>query len=564
MARLRLRLTSVTSIAIAWLVQLALLGLVSIYLINNALTVAAARQQAVVQSTERIAELNHVFKLLQDAETGERGFVITGNPVFLEPYQKARAEIAVKLRALAASDDPEQREFGQTIEAKLAFSAGTIAFRRQSGLYAAADRISSQQGRRLMDTVRAQLAGLISSERERLAQRQIERQRRQLQAERTIYALLAMAQLVSIAIGVLLIVYSRRRRDAERDARRRASLLRATLENVEIGIALIDDDGVMRDWNNPLIKLTECADDGKTPVLDERIALSARHREPIRFETETGDGIAVAVCGQPAPDNLYVVTYTDITERIRSDRLKSDFTSTVSHELRTPLTAIRGALGLLTGPLAEGLPASSVSLLEIADRNAARLTALVDDLLDIDKIEAGRMRLELAPVDLNMLATEAAEAHRSFAVQRGVRMAVGCPAEPVTVRADGSRLHQVIANLVSNAAKFSPEHGIVTLTVEKIGNMARVSVHDEGAGVPEEFRGRIFGKFAQATSGDSKPVGGSGLGLSISKAIVEQHGGEIGFVSKPGDTTFYFDLYLEPTDPLRSGPDREDLGNSEA
>ena len=534
---------SVTSIATIGLLQLALLGLVSVYLVKRTLVASEASQQAVTQSNETISRLSELFHKLQDAETNERGFVITGNIVFLVPYQKALTNLTARLRTLQASGDTEQQLFAQRITAKLAYSVTTIAVRRQQGLAATVDRISSQNGKRLMDAARAQLDRMISSERQRLAQRLIVRQRQQQQVQTIIYTVLATAQLVSIGIGALLIVYYRRRRDAERVARQRASLLRATLENVEIGIALLADDGSMRDWNARLAELTAMTND--EPVLDERILAAARRHEAIKFETKYAGGVAIEVRGLPAPDQLYVVTYTDISESKRSDQLKSDFVSTVSHELRTPLTAIRGALGLLAGPLAKSLPARVVPLLEIADRNAARLTGLVNDLLDIDKIEAGRLRLELAPVDLNMLAVEAAEANRNFAVQRGIRIAVGCPAEPVVVSADGSRLHQVITNLVSNAAKFSPQNGIVTITVERTSAVARVSVRDEGAGIPEEFNARIFGKFAQAASGDTKPVGGSGLGLSISKSIIEQHGGEIGFESRPGATAFHFVLSLD-------------------
>lgn len=531
---------SVSRIAVIGLVQLALLGLVSVKLINDSFLASEVSQQAVTQSSETISRLGDVFQQLQDVETSERGYVITGNRVFLDRYQTASDDLASEIRGLQASGSAEQALFAQRISAKLAYSAQTVAVRRRSGLTAAVDRVSSQNGKRLMDEVRTQLATVIGHERQQLQRRLIERKQRQKSAEIVIYAVLATAQIVSIGIGLGLIVYYRRRRDAERLVRQRESLLRATLENVEIGIALLEDDGLMRNWNTRLAKLAGQANG--LPVLDERIRTAARQHQGTKFELTNAEGLAIEVRGRPTPDQLYVVTYTDISEIKRSEQLKNDFVSTVSHELRTPLTAIRGSLGLLAGPLAKGLPANAVSLLEIADRNAARLMGLVNDLLDIDKIEAGRMQLELASVNLNTLAMDAAEATRSFAVQRGISIAVGCPAAPVIVRADGSRLHQVIANLVSNAAKFSPDNGIVTITVEHVGGSARVSVCDQGGGIPEEFNTRIFGKFAQAASGDTKPLGGSGLGLSISKAIIEQHGGEIGFQSRPGDTVFHFIL----------------------
>lgn len=531
---------TVSRIAVIGLVLVALLGLISVKLVKDSFLASEVSQQAVTQSSETIRLLTDVFQQSQDVETSERGYVITGNRVFLDRYQTASSNLASEIGALQASGNPEHAMFAQRISAKLAYSAKTVEVRRSMGLTAAVDRISSRNGKRLMDEVRTQLAKVIGHERQQLQLRLIERKQRQNSAEIVIYAVLATAQIASIGIGLVLIVYYRRRRDAERLVRQRESLLRATLDNVAIGIALLEDDGLMRNWNTRLAKLAGLTNG--MPALDERIRTAALQHQAIKFEITNAEGLAIEVRGLPTPDQLYVVTYTDISEIKRSEQLKSDFVSTVSHELRTPLTAIRGALGLLAGPLAKELPANAVSLLEIADRNAARLTGLVNDLLDIDKIEAGRMQLELAAVNLNTVAMDAAEATRSFAVQRGISIAVGCPAEPVIVRADGSRLHQVITNLVSNAAKFSPDNGIVTITVEHVGASARVSVRDQGGGIPEEFNTRIFGKFAQAASGDTKPLGGSGLGLSISKAIIEQHGGEIGFQSRPGDTVFYFVL----------------------
>ena len=537
----RRQLFSVNGLAIIGLMQLILLGLASTHLVWNALAAGEDSRRAVVESYETIDRVSHAFRLLQDVEVGERGYVITGNPVFLEPYTEASRQIGGELRTLAASGDPEIVLLGQVIRYKLAHAASMIAIRQQKGLAAAVERTGTQDGKRLMDAVRSQLAKVIGSEREELARRSDARHASEVRSQTIIYLVLGAGQLLSLGIGMLLFSHNRRRHAAEIVARRRAALLRATLENVGSGIALLDEHGKLVDSNARLSELLDVTDHAMS-IVGERELQAARDRQPVSFERSVGEDTAVEVRGQPARDDLYVLTYTDVTDRHRSDRLKNDFISTVSHELRTPLTAIRGALGLLAGPLAAGLPASAVTLLSIADRNALRLTGLVNDLLDIDKIEAGRMTLNLEPLDLNQVVREAVEANRSLAIQRGVTMSFGCGVEPVMVRADGVRLHQVITNLVSNAAKFSPESNVVTITVERIRKSAKVSVHDTGEGIPAEFHKRIFGKFAQAASGDAKRIGGSGLGLHISKSIVEHHGGSIGFASVPGSTVFAFSL----------------------
>jgi signal transduction histidine kinase len=368
---------------------------------------------------------------------------------------------------------------------------------------------------------------------------------RERNEQTTLYLALIASQLICLCVGLPLVWLLRWLRAAERSASQNASLLRATLENVDHGVAMIDRDGRLLEWNEQLTAMfgVKALRKGDLAFGPEEIQ-GARTHEPLNLERVLGETLCLEVRGRPAPDEAYVVTYTDISERRRSERLKSDFVSTVSHELRTPLTAIRGALGLLTGPLSGGLSDRAMGMMLLADRNAKRLAELINDLLDVDKIESGRMTFHLGPVDLNSLAREAAETNHSFAIDREVTMAVGCTAEPVVVHADGGRILQVMANLVSNAAKFSPARAMVTITVERSGRAARVSVHDAGQGIPPEFQPRIFDKFAQAASGDARMNRGSGLGLTISKAIVEGHGGTIGFETRPGSTTFSFSLPL--------------------
>ncbi len=233
----------------------------------------------------------------------------------------------------------------------------------------------------------------------------------------------------------------------------------------------------------------------------------------------------------------------DITERKNADRMKNEFISTVSHELRTPLTSIRGSLGLIAGGVTGPIPPQAKALIDIALNNSERLVRLINDILDIEKIESGKMTFEMKPQPLMPLVEAAIEANRAYGTQFGVtlRLVEGLP--NATVEVDSDRLTQVLTNLISNAAKFSPLDETVDLTVARVHGRIRVSVTDHGPGISEEFQQRIFQKFAQADSSDTRQKGGTGLGLNIARAIVERLGGSISFqTTADAGTTFYFDL----------------------
>jgi PAS domain S-box-containing protein len=248
---------------------------------------------------------------------------------------------------------------------------------------------------------------------------------------------------------------------------------------------------------------------------------------------------AVAV---PAEERIYAVA-RDVSERKKLDQVKSDFVSVVSHELRTPLTSIRGSLGLLSGGVGGEIPEPAKSLIEIAAKNCDRLVRLINDILDVEKVASGSMRFRFQLVDLAILVQQAVETNQAYAQPFNVRYAVVPPLPVVRVRADPDRLLQVLANLLSNAAKFSPRNGQVEILVTRTDGRVSVAVTDHGPGIPEDFRDRVFERFTQADASSSRQKGGTGLGLSISKAIVERHGGRLGFTTETGKgTTFTFEL----------------------
>ena len=237
--------------------------------------------------------------------------------------------------------------------------------------------------------------------------------------------------------------------------------------------------------------------------------------------------------------------YTDISQQKKMDRLKNEFVSMVSHELRTPLTSIRGSLGLVGGGVAGELPAQAKALIDIAYSNTERLLTLINDILDTEKIQSGKINFDFKPQPLLPLVEQAILANKGYAERHHVTFTLVEGLPGVRVNVDGERLMQVMSNLLSNAAKFSHVDGKVEISVSLENQRVRIAVSDHGVGVPDSFRGQIFDKFTQADSSDTRHKGGTGLGLSITKSIVEMMQGEIGFDSKPGvGSTFYFTLPL--------------------
>jgi len=259
----------------------------------------------------------------------------------------------------------------------------------------------------------------------------------------------------------------------------------------------------------------------------------------------------------------YLGVVLDITKRKEIDRLKSDFVSIVSHELRTPLTSIRGALGLAAGSMAKELPEKANRLIDIAYKNCERLTLLINDILDIDKIESGQMRFEMKPENLDQILQQAIEVNQPYADKLGVVLKTAEIEHGHQVNVDAARLSQVMANLFSNAAKFSNRDSEIEVSALCINDRIRISVKDYGAGIADEFRPQIFGKFSQSDSSSTRVKGGSGLGLHISKQIMERMGGTIGFDTEVGKgSTFWVELPLLLNGNVSGPVDEKDVQRS--
>ncbi len=277
-----------------------------------------------------------------------------------------------------------------------------------------------------------------------------------------------------------------------------------------------------------------------------RVALGETISEDVEVKSTAGEkwyAIEARRVTDPVTGNYaLLMSAHDMSARIEAERAKEDLISVVSHELRTPMTAIRGAIDLILGGITAGQPDLEAELLQIASENTARMSRLVDDLLDVRKLAAGGMSLQVVETSLLAVVRSSLEANLPAAHMRGIDIDFSVHDE-VMVFADPSRIAQVVLNLLSNANKHSPPGSTVRVSVFRKGDLARVEVTDQGPGVPEAFRSKIFMRFSQADASSTRAGSGTGLGLYISKTIIDLHGGKLGFESpKEGGTTFFFEL----------------------
>lgn len=218
-----------------------------------------------------------------------------------------------------------------------------------------------------------------------------------------------------------------------------------------------------------------------------------------------------------------------------ANEAKTDFINTINHELRTPLTSLLGPIGLLLGGASGKLPDEAQSLLKVAYRNGEHLSMLIADMLDIQKIDANIMKYNIQPHDIRELIRIAVDSHQHYARRFNADLQLTkCP-DNVLVPVDPVRFHQVMTNLISNACKHSPEEGRIEVSASPLKDKIVISVSDQGPGIPDNFKDRLFDKFTQAKCLVNQQHAGTGLGLSISREIIERHGGSINYQNNPGN-----------------------------
>jgi len=247
--------------------------------------------------------------------------------------------------------------------------------------------------------------------------------------------------------------------------------------------------------------------------------------------------------------------FNNMSLRLQNEeKLKNEFLSVVSHELRTPLTAIQGSLGLLIGEaLGEKYSPQTMQLLTSANNNSQRLIHTVNDILDMHKLQAGEMQFNLEPCSIQELVNECIDENNGYAEKFGINLKLLNTNSEQYLNIDKFRIKQVMANLISNAVKFSPKGESVDVAIKEKNGVVRVSVSDKGDGIPDDFREHIFEKFRQVDSSDERSYSGTGLGLPICLQIIQQHNGVIDFISSPNNgTEFFFELPIADAKEARS------------
>ncbi len=526
--------------------------------------------------TEKTLEAASVLRSrMSAAQSALLVYVAAGDEKEIPRFEQALELARRSLGAFEAALDPHQRERHGS---KLRDLFGS-QFRAMQGI--AAMRIPQGFGASL-EVARSEAYQAQVARGENLIAELTQERATSLEEERGKTRLLGDAALVLVigsglvASAILLLAdrlarrYRRQRDQSGARLRESERFLRTITDNIPAMVSYIDHEERYRYHNKIMLDWMAVAEDqinGRTlrevigekayaltgPFIKRVLAgeVVAWERRQTGARGDTRDLQIVCIPDRDAAGKvvgLYAFL-TDISEGKRLAQLKNEFVSTVSHELRTPLTSIRGSLGLIEGGVAGQLPDKAKNLVSVARNNCERLIRLINDILDIEKIESGKMDFDMKPLEIMPIVRQSLVDNEGYARTHGCSFVLAHEEPAAMVSGDRDRLLQVIANLLSNAAKYAPPGTEVGISVSSTGERVRIAVTDRGPGIQIAFRGRIFQKFSQADSSDTRKKGGSGLGLSIAKAIVEHHGGEMGFTTQTAEdttglagTTFWVDL----------------------
>jgi signal transduction histidine kinase len=570
-------------------------------------------EQTVVVGTQ-------IEKLVLDLETGTRGYVITHNPRFLQPWRQAQRDLPGKSRSLRRLVPAAwTTELDRQWRAYLSEWSKPLVRLTAANPAAAGALIAAGGGKDRIDAIRRLVDRQLQ-----LTEARAARDRHQVANERRYGVAVGVA---GIVVTILLFIASigyflrsaiapirriavateevaagglgvevpergagevgslatafnemsrslagQQRELAEQnvDLERLANVLRAVLDSTVDGILLSDADGNVQLANRPVITLTR--DFGMSfegPVVDRLLSVGDRMVDPEKYRRAmerlrdnpaeaTFDEFEDSLTGRvfqgftaPVRDDRggflgRIWTLREVTQERELDRLKDDFVATVSHELRTPLTSMMGFLEMIREGEAGELTDEQKRFLAIVYRSSERLQRLVGDLLFVARLDANGLQLQFAPVDVEELVHDAAESAGALARSRELHLDLKLASLPM-VTGDRERLSQLVGNLISNALKFTPAGGHVTVRTFVDGSHAVIEVEDDGIGIPEAEQDRLFQRFFRSTTATEQAIPGTGLGLVISRAIAEAHGGTIDVRSEEGaGACFRVELPLEP------------------
>jgi two-component system sensor histidine kinase/response regulator len=570
-------------------------------------------QQAVVSAVR-------LEKLVLDLETGTRGYLITADRQFLQPYDAARRALpGESARLMTLAPGPWSAELNQLWRSYLTAYAMPLIRKAADAPRAARATVAAGEGKRRVDRMRGLIDPFVQRE-NAIALRDQQRVEKKehsgvvLGAIGTAFRFLVLAAIVGYLlrwvvapirriaaatgrvaagepdvavpeggageVGELARSFNEMSRaltqhqaslaEQNVDLERLANVLRAVLDSTIDGILLSDAEGNMQLANRPLVRLTrEMGMSYDGTIVDRLLSVEhrVRDREAYRKTMEglrtnpdesTFDEFEDSVTGRvfqgftsPVLDDRggflgRLWTLRDVTEQRELDRLKDDFVATVSHELRTPLTSMMGFLEMIREGEAGELNAEQQRFLAIVYRSSERLQRLVGDLLFVARLDANGLQLQFGEAQLDEIVRDAVESSGALARSREVSLVAEVdPVPPVS--GDKERLSQLVGNLISNALKFTPAGGSVIARAFVDGGRAVVEIADTGIGIPPAEQSRLFQRFFRSSTATEQAIPGTGLGLVISRAIAEAHGGTIDVTSVPGEgTTFRVEIPLEP------------------
>jgi two-component system, sensor histidine kinase and response regulator len=572
------------------------------------------------RAQEAVVAATRFETLVLDLETGTRGYVITTDKRFLEPYNAARRSLpAASARLQALAPGPRSAELERLWRYYVADYAIPVIRQAEQSLAPARARIASGEGKRRTDRIRGLIDPFVQRETAiaaRAAQRaeKAERSGVMLGALGSAFRVLVLAAIIAYLLRFVVAPIRRiaaatgrvaaGERDVEVpasgpgeigqlarsfnemsgaltkhqaslaeqnvDLERLANVLRAVLDSTIDGILLSDAEGNMQLANRPLVRLTrELGMSYEGTVVDRLLSVAHRVKDEVEYraamerlrenpDESTFDEFEDTVSGRvfqgftsPVLDDRggflgRLWTLREVTEQRELDRLKDDFVATVSHELRTPLTSMMGFLEMIREGEAGELNEEQQRFLAIVYRSSERLQRLVGDLLFVARLDANGLQLQFAEARLDEIVRDAVESSSALARSREVSLIAEIDAVP-PVSGDRERLSQLVGNLISNALKFTPAGGTVTARSFVDSSRAVVEVADTGIGIPKAEQSRLFQRFFRSSTATEQAIPGTGLGLVISRAIAEAHGGTIDVTSEPGEgTTFRVEIPLEP------------------
>lgn len=562
-------------------VIIAVVAFVLIYIGTTTLNLSADRLQnsyLVSKQFQLLDLLDSVVIELARAEAGEREYLLTGSVAARERYAASLTQIdmAISKLRLLLSDRSSYEMLLEDLTESLSFRKScaeeVMAVRDANGLNAALDRSAKFDEEGMTQHVEWLARDVSRTINKEMTDRFSDLDRESLNGMAGISFILcsALLALVFVIFGINKYVHERQTsesvlRDAQRALEEREARMRAIVNTAPDGILTVTTSGFIESANAVFMQMFGYRDDDPIGISVESIIPGFMVDDLVGSAVRELNGIKVDGSRIPLELSLSTVEMgarsvmigivRDITERRVVEERVKDFYSMVSHELRTPLASIRTALGLLETTFAGQLDKNSKPVVKIAADEADRLMRLINDILDMRKVESGKLELLSDNYSANQIMHRAVDGIQALCSESGVNIDLK-PVSGLEVYCDYDRTIQVLTNLLSNAVKFSPPDGKIQVWAEPTGSFCRFSVKDDGPGVPKNQTHKLFGRFEQLRNTDGQFRSGSGLGLAIAKAIVEQQGGQIGVdLPEEGGSLFWFTLPQQNADDYDDGFD---------